>query len=70
MIDLKEFLRRQNRFVDPQREEDLVDRIRPRREKLIAGAQGSIREHLRMQLRDALERFETEIPPDTKEKLT
>ena len=69
MIDLKDFLRKQNRFVDLEQEDGLEDKIRPRRSKLVANAQGSIREHLRLQLHDALERFVNENPPEDEKKI-
>ncbi len=70
MIDLKAFLEERKQVVetDAKERDDLT--ILPARHRLLAKAKGAIRQHLEMQLSDALRRFEDGLPPQNDREIS
>lgn len=64
MIDLEEFLR-QHKMVADDEQKKLLDnyRILESRNRLLATARGSLRQHLQQQLTEALRQFDSEEVP-------
>lgn len=66
MIDLEEFLR-QHKLVADEEKNKLIEnfRILESRNRLLATARGSVRQHLQQQLAEALRKFDSdEVPTD------
>jgi hypothetical protein len=70
VIDLKAFLEQQQQVVaaDAPEREGLT--ILPARHRLLAKAKGAIRQHLEMQLAEALRRFEDGLPPQNDREIS
>ncbi|MEW6710481.1 MAG: hypothetical protein AB1403_11715 [Candidatus Riflebacteria bacterium] len=66
MIDMKKWLTDQNAVKDYEDPEIDPDKILTRHKKAVAHARSALRDHLKMQLRDALQNFYEEDVPDEK----
>ena len=69
MIDMKKWLTDQNSVKDYDDPEIDPDKIVTRHKKAVAHAKNALRDHLKMQLNDALHEFYTEEIPEEKSLL-
>lgn len=68
MMDFREFLRKENRVVDSEKDQIDTQRVHPVRHQLLLKARGSLRQHLEQQMLEAIRRFGEE--PTSAERRT